>query len=436
MNAKPRVLMVTYGLPFPPTHGGAIRQWQLARILASFTQLYVVALPVNSDPPLNSPRAQPYAAELAELASGLFVGRHPGESTWQSLGRYARALARLDSPAALQVLTPAQMEWVASVASRVRPDVVLLEFSYLSRLVVQLRRILPNARFIVDCHNVESGIYRDLLGFRHTPGWMTRNLVAYIGTRRLERRWLREADQVWSVSSNDAGRLTKLAALPKPPVVIPNMVPPSVCNPLGTRPETRACAAPARTINAAPAGRMPHEAGERPICFIGRMDYPPNEDAALRLIHVHPKVLRAVPNAVLYLVGRAPTARLVARSKRVPGVRVTGEVESTLPWLAQAEVVAIPLRFGGGTRIKVLEAMALKRTIVATPKAVEGLDVAHGEDMIIAPVQHFAEWLIRLLRDEPLRRRLATNAAGRVTRYMEEWVRHDVERAVEEALDG
>ncbi|MGD9755365.1 MAG: glycosyltransferase, partial [Acidimicrobiia bacterium] len=113
--------------------------------------------------------------------------------------------------------------------------------------------------------------------------------------------------------------------------------------------------------------------GEATIIFTGKLDYRPNEDAALRLVEdVLPMVRRRRPATRLLLVGRSPTERL-RRAALAPGVELTGDVPDMRPYLEQASVLVAPLRFGAGIQNKVLEAMSMEVPVVCTENAAAGV---------------------------------------------------------------
>ena len=159
------------------------------------------------------------------------------------------------------------------------------------------------------------------------------------------------------------------------------------------------------------------------ILYFGGYQHPPNADAADRLVRVIlPCVRRHHAAAELDLVG-APTERVEALAGRA--VRVTGHVESVEPYLAAAGVVAIPIRLGGGMRVKVLESLAAGKAVVASSRAVEGLDVKPGRDLLLAETDdEFCVAISALLADEA--RRLEMGSAAR------RWAaaNFDVDRAV------
>jgi glycosyltransferase involved in cell wall biosynthesis len=138
------------------------------------------------------------------------------------------------------------------------------------------------------------------------------------------------------------------------------------------------------------------------------MSWPPNAEAALLLANdVLPAVRRRVTGARLRIVGRNPPAEV--KSAAADEVEVTGGVESVIPHLRDAALLAVPLEAGGGTRLKILEALASGLPVVSTPIGAEGLDLTDGEHLLIATREQFAEAIVRLLNDRSFGTRLARN---------------------------
>jgi polysaccharide biosynthesis protein PslH len=147
------------------------------------------------------------------------------------------------------------------------------------------------------------------------------------------------------------------------------------------------------------------------VVFVGLMNYRPNLDAARYLVDdIFPRVQQLVPAATLTIVGTGRETDLAPL--RQPGVTVTGWVRDVRPYMREAAVLVAPLRIGGGTRLKVVEGMAMARPMVSTSLGCEGLDVEHGEHLLIGDdAEAFAEHVARLLGDADLGRRLGR--AGR-----------------------
>jgi glycosyltransferase involved in cell wall biosynthesis len=201
---------------------------------------------------------------------------------------------------------------------------------------------------------------------------------------RYERQMMSRMDAVVVFTDEDEAILSHLAARTRVTRI-----------PLGI-------AIPEKPFNA--AGR------ESSLLFVGNFAHPPNVHAALRLLQsIFPAVRRQCPNARLTILGPNPTAEI--RSYATADVTVTGTVSSVEPFLDDASVVVAPLWEGGGMRVKVLEALAAGKAIVASPLATHGLDVTSGHQLIIASSDaEFAMAIVKLLRDPEERTALADRA--------------------------
>lgn len=149
---------------------------------------------------------------------------------------------------------------------------------------------------------------------------------------------------------------------------------------------------------------------ERPVLlFSGLMDKHVNVDAANYLVRdIFPRIRRARPDAMLYIVGPNPTRRL-REFGRTEGIVVTGHVEDIREFIDRATVVLCPVRVGAGSRNKILQAMAMERPVVSTPLGAEGLDCTDNEDLLIASdPERFADQTLRVLGSRSLQRKLAT----------------------------
>ena len=160
-----------------------------------------------------------------------------------------------------------------------------------------------------------------------------------------------------------------------------------------------------------------HPNGVRPagpeLVFTGSMDWYPNEDAILHFVDgILPRIRAAVPSTTFSVVGRTPSARL-RETVEAAGGRVTGTVPDVRPYVGRACVYVVPLRIGGGTRLKIFEALAMGKAVVSTSVGAEGLPITSGVHFMQADgAQPFADAVVSLLRD-PERRR-ALGEAGRL----------------------
>jgi polysaccharide biosynthesis protein PslH len=159
------------------------------------------------------------------------------------------------------------------------------------------------------------------------------------------------------------------------------------------------------------------------ITFVGAMDWEPNIDGVEYFCsEVWPLIKAEVPAARFRIVGRNPDPRVQKwASNSMNGdasIEVTGRVPLVVEHLHQSAVVIVPLRIGGGTRLKIYEAMATAKAVVSTTVGAEGLDVHHGRDIMLADdARSFAEAVIMLLRDPELRGRYEKAAAETANRY-------------------
>jgi glycosyltransferase involved in cell wall biosynthesis len=158
---------------------------------------------------------------------------------------------------------------------------------------------------------------------------------------------------------------------------------------------------------------------ENTLIFTGQMDWLPNEDAIVFFAENILDRLRAlVPTVRLTVVGRNPSRKLLEKMKRYPEIRVIGRVEDIRPLVQCHAVYVIPLRIGGGTRIKAYEAMAMGKAVVSTRVGIEGLPVSDGQQLIVADrPDEFASAVSRLLKDDAERRRLGDRARQYVERH-------------------
>jgi polysaccharide biosynthesis protein PslH len=153
------------------------------------------------------------------------------------------------------------------------------------------------------------------------------------------------------------------------------------------------------------------------ISFVGAMDWEPNIDGVEYFCsEVFPAIKAEVPEARFRIVGRNPDRRVARWAS--DSIEVTGRVPSVVEHLRQSAVVIVPLRIGGGTRLKIYEAMATAKAVVSTTIGAEGLDIRHGRDIMLADdPKSFAQAVIMFLQDRDLRRRYEKAAAETAARY-------------------
>jgi glycosyltransferase involved in cell wall biosynthesis len=158
------------------------------------------------------------------------------------------------------------------------------------------------------------------------------------------------------------------------------------------------------------------------LVFVGSMDWMPNIDGASWFVReVLPLIRKRRPDCTLTVAGRKPAAEITRLSETDPLIRVTGTVPDIRPWLWESKVSVVPLRIGGGTRLKIYEAMAARTPVVSTMVGAEGLEALNGENIWIADEpDDFAAHCLSLLDNAAERERLAS-AAEQMVRERYSW---------------
>lgn len=288
-------------------------------------------------------------------------------------------------------LIESEVAQLVETCRQLRPAFALIEGVQLVRAAVALRQALPNLPIIIDMHNVESDL-REEIDRARAPRSLRPLLPMLLHSRfeacrSAERLAASVATEIWVCSEEDRKRLAAIVGV-SPIRVIPNPIP-----------------------SWAEHAVSEADVGSNDILFVGHLAYPPNVAAVELLVKdIMPLLRKRVPDATLHVCGRRPRRRLetVVRSH---GHRLSADADDLLPIYRSAAVAAVPLMAGGGSRLKILEAMALACPVVATAKAVEGLDLTAGIHFRAAErADQFATELADALRSPAASRRLATNS--------------------------
>ncbi|MDK9705922.1 MAG: glycosyltransferase family 4 protein [Desulforhopalus sp.] len=262
-------------------------------------------------------------------------------------------------------------------------DVIYCEHMHMAQCVSSGQR-KPK---VLDAHNVEAQIAERLM---NVESHRLKKLLLFWNFRqmlRYEGRITRKFDLILAVSEQDRAFYTdKYRA--KNAVVLENGV-------------------DLEYFHMAPAEHLE----KLRLVFVGMMGWKPNSDGILYFVtEIFPQIQNEFPSICLDIVGKNPPADVI-RLKERPGVRVTGTVDDVRPYVWDAQVYVVPLRFGGGTRLKILEAFAMRKAVVSTTLGCEGIICRHGKELLVADeASDFAEKVICLLRNESLRRELGENA--------------------------
>ena len=368
------ILFLTPQLPYPPQKGTALRNWGLISGLAERHRVSLLSFQAPGQDPQPAPELtktcarvetvpQPERALRDRLRDLLFT-RQPDMALRLASETFARRLEN----------------WLA----RESFDVVHIEGIELAPYLDLIEVAQPRPLLLFDDHNCEYLLQKRVcLTDLRIPARWPGAAYSFVQWRRLlryEAQVCRRADRVLAVSAPDAAALRKLA--PGLDVtVVPNGIDTRVYRPEIPNPESQT------------------------LVFTGTMDFRPNVDAVLWFARqVLPLVRAEVEEARFVVVGQHPHPRL-DELRSNPAITLTGWVEDTRPYIAEAAVYVAPLRMGGGTRLKLLEAMAMGKPVVATRLGAEGYPVADGRrGAVTAPLlladtpADFAAAVVGLLR--------------------------------------
>ncbi len=155
------------------------------------------------------------------------------------------------------------------------------------------------------------------------------------------------------------------------------------------------------------------------LVFVGGMDWLPNEDGIIYFTReILPLIQNRIPSVRLYVVGRNPTEKIKRLGMSNKAIIVTGSVEDVRGYVARSQATIVPLRIGGGTRLKIYQFMAMAKPVVSTTIGAEGLTVTQGENILLADTpDEFAKEIIGLLEDTELQKRIGKAGKDMVTKY-------------------
>jgi glycosyltransferase involved in cell wall biosynthesis len=386
-----RILILTPQLPYPPHQGTTIRNFNLIAGLARRHELDLLTFlaPGQAEPIHVGGRGAGGRGDLFTASGALRVPFSPLQSLCRSIvaepqplrGLARRAWDTLANPLpdmALRLASPVMARRLARLIHENEYDVIQVEGIEMAPYLLGLS---GHSRLIFDDHNAEYLLQRRafLTDARRPQRWLAAaySLAQWWKLTAYERRICRLAGRVVAVSEADRDALRRLA--PGVEVtVVPNGVDLDFYRP--------------GVVSPAP-GLSPHA-----LVFTGKMDYRPNVDAVLWFAEaVLPLVLAQVPGARFYVVGQQPHARLEALDGR-PAITITGRVPDIRPYIAGAAVYVVPLRIGGGTRLKVLEAMAMGEAVVSTRLGCDGFPFEDGRQVRLADsAEDFASVVVELL---------------------------------------
>ncbi|MDI6872267.1 MAG: glycosyltransferase family 4 protein [Bacillota bacterium] len=392
-----KALFISTLFPCPPDTGGKLRTFNLLKETSRCGEVHLLTFysrrkeSVTTAPEL-SLRCQvhlvPMEGRLNQLATAAFGDRPLSIAKYRSV-KMAERIHRLQSKHGFD----------------------LVYFDHLH--VAQYREcVAPGIKTVLDEHNVESIVLARAAEYSWGPKrWVLESQAKKM--RAYEAQVTKRFDLVTTVSEVDRRALGSLS------------------------PEARIQVVPNGVDTEFFSIEAPREA-EWDLVFTGSMDWLPNEDAIFYFANqILPRIMARAPLTKLLVVGRNPSPKLLKLGRRLP-VHFTGAVPDVREYVRRSKVFVVPLRIGGGTRLKILEALAMGSAVISTSLGCEGLDTVDGEHLLVADdPEEFACKTVDLIRNPELRR--ALGSAGRnlvVDRYTWSCCADRLFRALDEVFDS
>lgn len=368
-----RILWAKSGGLVPIDHGGKIRSYQLAKTLAQRhdLSLFTFYQPFPDDP----------HDDLRAFFRDVIVVplEPPARKGFAEYAAYGRNLLTARPYSATKFCQPHVAKELRRHLQERDYDAIICDF-LLTGDVMPWDFPAPKVLFT---HNVEAQIWKRHFQVARNPIWKAVCYREFVAMSRMEGRYLKLADHVLAVSEWDRTLFSRTIDPAKISVI-------------------------ATGVDVDYFRPQPELEERNALVFTGSMDWMPNEDGIFYFVEkVMPQVWAQIPDATLWVVGRRPTEKLMKLGEREPRVRVTGTVPDIRPFLAKGSVYVVPLLVGGGTRLKIFEAMAMGKTVVSTTIGAEGLAVTSGKDIVLADQpDDLARQVIRLLQNAPERQAL------------------------------
>ena len=394
-----RVLWVKAGKILPVDTGGRIRSYNILRHLAARNETIFLSY-------YDGARDEAYEAELTSRFPGAiaFPSGAPAGGAAQ-LVHYAQHLLHPAPYAVTKFTTPTVTRAVHDIIAGHQPDVAICDFL---SATLNFPEPLPIPSVLFQ-HNVEHALWDRQAAHEANPLKRIAFTMEAAKMRRYERATVARFHHVVAVSEHDKSLMSPMTDPSRITVV-----------PTGVDVE---------------AYRTPADSSDAPsVMFLGSMDWEANIDGVEWFCEqVWPHVIASMPEAKFHCVGRNPPRRITRLAS--DSIDIVGGVKSVLPHLQQSPVFVVPLRIGGGTRLKIYEAMAAERATVSTRVGAEGLDYRDGTDIVIADeATDFANAVLALLRDRTRRIELGRAAGETAARFDWSAIALDFEAVMRRAI--
>jgi polysaccharide biosynthesis protein PslH len=369
-----KILLLTQVLPYPPDSGPKVKTWNVIKYLAKHHEVTLVSF-VRGDQAVSVRELEKYCREVhtVPLERGIF----------RDLRYMAESFLRNQPFLMIRDRRREMEQLIDQLSAKTDYDIVHADQLNMAQYAARV----TGARQVLDAHNALWLLYKRL--------WMTMGS----GPKKwlLKRDWrllkkyegqvCKDFHAVLAVSEEDRKALEEAAGQSLNITVIPIAIDTDEITPVDFKAQ-----------------------GNR-IIHIGTMFWPPNIDGIMWFLQeVLPKVRESRADAVFDVIGANPPQEIISMGEKDPGVNITGYVDDLMPYLEGASVMVVPLRAGGGMRVKILNALGQGLPIVSTTLGCEGIGVTSGVHLLISDSpEEFAHSVVCLMEDDKLARKLGQN---------------------------
>jgi len=365
-----KILVIMPFSPVPPVFGGAIRQYYL---LKSLTEKHEVTILTHGTSKDYLQLNEAFKSSVKEI----HVIPHSWHKKYKRLSQWLGILLWDSSYFKRHMHTRAMQKKIDELFKKHNFDAVHCEFPTMGSY-----RFPDNTLKVLDTHNVEYENFRRM--WRKSSRFFSKwyYFHEYMKVYQEEIEILKKQDCILTTSENDKKIFLK-DITHVPFYTIPNGVDTRIFTP-------KVC-----------------DIEQKSIVFTGSLGYTPNNDGMLYFLdEIFPLIQEQIPDIKIYIVGSSPKPELRRRANK--NIIVTGFVDDVRPYVWRSSVFVVPLRMGSGTRLKVLEALAMQKPVVSTTLGCEGIDVEHGKSILIADEpKQFADSVVNLILSPIMRRYLA-----------------------------
>lgn len=362
-----KILFLAPRFPLPADTGGKIRTFNILKQLAKGAELHLVCFSFDKEDKELCPELENIGIKIT-----LVPVSDPGIIT--------KIMQALFDPLPVSIAKYGQKNMEDALASLNKSDhfdVVHVDHLHMAHYL----KCFNGTPSIIDEHNVE---YKILERCAHVEKSLIKKIVFKDQARKMkvfEAQRVKDFSAYLAVSEDDKNLLDGLGTDPSSGHVVPNGV------------DTEFFKAPESQRS-----RVPEEEA---VVFTGSMDWFPNDDAAIYFCKdILPHIWKVHSNVKFYIVGKGPSSRLKALARSDRRIVLTGRVDDVRVFVARSKVFVVPLRIGGGTRLKILEAMSMEKAIVSTSIGAEGIHYTQDTDIVLADrPETFAQKVVSLIND-------------------------------------